>query len=156
MPPEPDARDRLGQRSARRAERQTSPSWLTVRRERPLSGSLFDTFADESWPARDLRLMGSNPGFRTTDVSLRSPTWPQIPRKFTRPSHLGPAIASNRLFLRSGSASRVGSIPIARSTLSHRPTPVRGQRQLSANTIGHKGEPFTSTDSSLMGDLERH
>src|SRR5450631_4777089 len=43
------------------------------------------------------------------------PTWPHIPRKFTRPSHLGCVAAPNRLFLGSGSASRVGSIPIARS-----------------------------------------
>ena len=51
-----------------------------------------------------------------TDVSLRSLTWPHIRRKFTRPSHLGSAIAPNPLFSRSGRASRVGSIPIARST----------------------------------------
>jgi hypothetical protein len=45
------------------------------------------------------------------------PTWPHIPRKFTRPSHLGFAIAPNHLFLRPGAVARVGSIPIARSIL---------------------------------------
>jgi hypothetical protein len=50
----------------------------------------------------------------------RIPTWPHIPRKFTRPSHLGFAVAPNRLFSRSGSGARVGSIPIARSTLRQR------------------------------------
>jgi hypothetical protein len=45
-------------------------------------------------------------------VTLRCP----IPRKFTRQSHLGFAIAPKRLFFSSGSTARVGSIPIARST----------------------------------------
>src|ERR1700690_2793269 len=37
---------------------------------------------------RDLRFVGSNPELSPTDVSLRSPAWPHIPGKFTRPSHL--------------------------------------------------------------------
>jgi hypothetical protein len=66
-------------------------------RQRPTTGSL-------------------EPGIAPIDVSLRSPTWPHIPRKFTRPSHLGSAFAPNCLFSSPGSGARVGSIPIARST----------------------------------------
>src|ERR1035438_10931458 len=42
-------------------------------------------------------------------------TWAHVPRKFTRPSHLGSAIPPNRSFPGSGGAAPVGSIPIARS-----------------------------------------
>jgi hypothetical protein len=66
--------------------------------------------------ARQRPMTGSpEPGIAPTDVSLRSPTWPRIPRKFTRQSHLGFVVAPNRLFSSSGVAARVGSIPIARS-----------------------------------------
>jgi hypothetical protein len=43
------------------------------------------------------------------------PTWPYIPRNFTRPSHLSIDATRNLEFYSSGSVSRVGSIPIARS-----------------------------------------
>jgi hypothetical protein len=43
-----------------------------------------------------------------------------MPRKFTRPSHLGLPNASNSLFYRSEWAARLGSIPMARSTLRQR------------------------------------
>jgi hypothetical protein len=49
---------------------------------------------------------------------MRCLTWPHIPRKFTRQSHLAFAIGLNRLFYRLGSSARLGSIPIARSTSS--------------------------------------
>jgi hypothetical protein len=62
------------------------------------------------------RLEPATPPTSPSDVSLRSPTWPHIPRKFTRPSHVAFTIVPNRLFSRSGTAFRVGSIPIARST----------------------------------------
>jgi hypothetical protein len=63
-------------------------------------------------PAREPRMLSPSPAF----ARRRIPTWPHIPRKFTRPSHLGFAIAPIRLFSRPGSDARVGSIPIARST----------------------------------------
>ena len=67
--------------------------------------------------ARQRPMTGSpEPGVAPTDVSLRSPTWPHIPRKFTRQSHLGFVVAPNRLFSSFGVVARVGSIPIARST----------------------------------------
>jgi hypothetical protein len=62
-------------------------------------------------PSREPRMLSLSPAF----TRLRIPTWPHVPRKFTRPSHLGFAIAPNRLFSRPGSGTRVGSIPIARS-----------------------------------------
>jgi hypothetical protein len=49
-------------------------------------------------------------------VGSRIPTWPYIPRKFTRQSHLASAIAPNYLFSSFRGPARVGSIPIARST----------------------------------------
>jgi hypothetical protein len=55
----------------------------------------------------------------TLDVAeLRSriPTWPHIPRIFTRPSHLGFVIAAKPRFSSPGRFCREGSIPIARST----------------------------------------
>jgi hypothetical protein len=64
--------------------------------------------------------MKAAPGTSHADVSLRCLTWPHIPRKFTRPSHVESVIAPNRLFCSSGNAARVGSIPIARSTLRQR------------------------------------
>jgi hypothetical protein len=67
-------------------------------------------------PVRDLRLKDSTPGDSHIHVSLRSLTWPHIPRKFTRQSHLVLAFAPNRLFQRPGTAFPVGSIPIIRST----------------------------------------
>jgi hypothetical protein len=63
-------------------------------------------------PVIDLRMLSPSPAF----ARRRIPTWPHIPRKFTRPSHLGFAIAPNRSFSRPGGTARVGSIPIARST----------------------------------------
>jgi len=54
--------------------------------------------------------LGSPTNFRTY------PYWPHIPGIFTPQSHLGCVVARNRLFSSSGGASRVGSIPIARST----------------------------------------
>src|SRR5216684_6410063 len=82
--------------SADRKSRSTL-NWPVLAGQRPTTGRL-------------------EPGISSTDVSLRSPTWPHIPRKFTRQSHLASANAPKRLFSRPGSASRVGSIPIARST----------------------------------------
>ena len=84
----------------------------TVCREHPLSGTHSRPSNDSKWPVGDLRLKGSS---SHTGVSLRSPTWPHIPRKFTSPSHLRSAIAPNRLFSSSERGARVGSIPIARS-----------------------------------------
>jgi len=80
----------------------------TSRQSLPNSGPyLFFT-------ARSLGPVGSSPGF----VPRCIPTWPHIPGKFTRPSHLNFAAAPNSLFSGSGSATRVGSIPIVRSTLN--------------------------------------
>ena len=83
--------------SADRKSRSTL-NWPVLAGQRPTTGRL-------------------EPGISSTDVSLRSPTWPHIPRKFTRPSHLGSVIAPNCLFSSPRGAARVGSIPIARSTL---------------------------------------
>jgi hypothetical protein len=71
-------------------------------------------------PIGDPRLKRLEPGISHIDVSLRILTWPHIPRKFTRYSHLSSAFAPNRLFSSLGSAARVGSIPIARSILRQR------------------------------------
>jgi hypothetical protein len=57
-------------------------------------------------------------------VCARIPTLSHIPRKFTRPSHLGSAVAPNRSFSSPESVSRVGSIPIARSTSRRASRPV--------------------------------
>jgi hypothetical protein len=70
----------------------------------------------ENRPVRDLRLVGRSLGFRP----LMYPYVAPHTTKFTRPSHLLFAVAPNRLFFSSGSAARVGSIPIARSTLRQR------------------------------------
>jgi hypothetical protein len=67
---------------------------------------------DWFWPVRDLRLVGTARAFAHRCI----PTWPQIPRKFTRPSHLGLGAGPNPLFSSLRSIGRVGSIPIARST----------------------------------------
>src|SRR5216684_760978 len=75
-------------------------------------------------------------------VCARIPTWPHIPRKFTRQSHLASAIAPNYLFSSPGGGDRVGSISIARSTFrclacpcvvlgrgsAHRPVPTVSTR----------------------------
>jgi hypothetical protein len=50
------------------------------------------------------------------EVGSRIPTWPQIPPKFTRQSHLSVDATVNHLFFCLGSNVPVGSIPIARST----------------------------------------
>ena len=57
----------------------------------------------------------SSDTLEVAEVRSRIPTWPHIPRNFTRQSHLGSAIAPNYLFSGSGRAARAGSIPIARS-----------------------------------------
>jgi hypothetical protein len=51
------------------------------------------------------------------NVSLHSPTWSHIRRKFPRKSHLASAFAQKRWFSNAGGAASVGSIPIARSIL---------------------------------------
>jgi hypothetical protein len=60
------------------------------------------------WPAMPRSTTG------VTTVRSRIPTWPHIPRIFTRPSHFGFVVATNPLFSRSGRAFRVYTIPIAR------------------------------------------
>jgi hypothetical protein len=59
---------------------------------------------------------GSSMGTRASLYPYVALTWPHVPRKFTRQSHLAFAIAAKRLFSSPGNARRVGSIPIARST----------------------------------------
>ena len=80
---------------------------------------------------RDLRLVGTSPGIHSPMYPYAAPRGPTY-RENSRAHHTwDPAIASNRLFSNSGGAARVGSIPIARSTLRLASGPVgirdRGQ-----------------------------
>jgi hypothetical protein len=76
------------------------------------------------------------------DVSLRSLTWPHIPRKFTRYSHLSSAFAPNRLFSSLGSAARVGSIPKRIKTLC---------RSVSDSSTPHSGN-FSGSSNGTLAD----
>ncbi len=51
-----------------------------------------------------------------TEVGSRIPSWPRVPPKFTRPSHLGFDVEPNPVFCSFRTPNPVGSIPIARST----------------------------------------
>jgi hypothetical protein len=94
------------------------------------------------WPDRRPTTESLEPGISHIDVSLRSLTWPHIPRQFTRQSHLASVTAPNRLLPRLGSAVRVGSIPIARSTSF---SDDRQRETTSANLNGRFSPAFGGT-----------
>ncbi len=61
-----------------------SPSSKSIAsRERRLTGDVFRLANFWFWPARDLRLVGSNPGFRPPMYPCAALRGPHIPRKFT-------------------------------------------------------------------------
>jgi len=85
------------------------------------------------------------------------PTWLHIPRKFTRPSHLGSVIAPNCLFSSRRGAARVGSIPIARSTFRWLTLAYvvlgRARAKLSVPTVSSRPRPAIEQTEIGAGNL---
>src|SRR5260221_7633393 len=79
-------------------ESREPPDETTGEPECPLRRIPFEDATVSKWPGKRPTPGRLEPRISLTDVSLRSLTWPYIPRKFTRPSHLGFYIALNRLF----------------------------------------------------------
>jgi hypothetical protein len=107
---------RIPRLASRAAKRATDQSGLGRATKRTLSPAFMkpSRVNFRSWRAQvgDLQLLLEALNFAHRCIL----TWPHIPRKLTRPSHLGFVIARNHLFSSSGSGARVGTIPIARST----------------------------------------